>query len=285
MKKNSITLSQQELQEIIANSVKKILEEGIKINRTEKENFVTFDDSNDALIDGPVKGKFKLPNSNLVINTYSMFKRVGNIKGASDANPLLFSLKGKNKWTLTNPEEFWKRFGDLVGMFIQDHPLEKIVMIPSTHGVNSKFAQTIKEISPDTQIYDGFLTKLSVGEIARIADEPDSFFRKYWWKKGGENELNEAYIKLEDYLSTMKDGVFSYSDIPDMEFRKSIINTLKLTDLGKRYCNEINGKHILLLDDSIAAGQTVESAINALKTCYEPASISLITIFSQKYRK
>ena len=83
----------------------------------------------------------------------------------------------------------------------------------------------------------------------------------------------------------MKDGVFSYSDIPDMEFRKSIINTLKLTDLGKRYCNEINGKHILLLDDSIAAGQTVESAINALKTCYEPASISLITIFSQKYRK
>lgn len=285
MKRNIITLSEQELKEIIVDSVKKVLEEGIKINRTEKENFVTFDDSNDAIIDGPIKGKFKLPNSNLVINTYSMFKRVGNIKGASDANPLLFSLKGKNKWTLTNPDEFWKRFGDLVSMFIQDHPLEKIVMIPSTHSVNNKFAQAIKEISPDTQIYDGFLTKLTVSEIASIADEPDSFFRQYWWKKGGENEVNEAYIKLDDYLSRMKDGVFSYSDIPDMEFRKSIINTLKLTDLGKRYCKEINGKHILLLDDSIAAGQTVESAINALKTCYEPASISLITIFSQKYRK
>ena len=29
-----------------------------------------------------VKGKFKLPNTNMVINTYSMFKRVGNIKGS-----------------------------------------------------------------------------------------------------------------------------------------------------------------------------------------------------------
>ena len=58
-----------------------------------------------------------------------------------------------------------------------------------------------------------------------------------------------------------------------------------MTDQGRTYCNEINGKDILLLDDSIAAGQTVESAINALKTCYEPKSISLITIFSKKYPK
>jgi hypothetical protein len=39
-----------------------------------------------------VKGKFKLPNTNMVINTYSMFKRVGNIKGASvnEVNPKVF---------------------------------------------------------------------------------------------------------------------------------------------------------------------------------------------------
>ena len=130
MKKNVITLNEQELREIIVESVRRVIEEGIKINRTEKENLVTFDDTNDALVDGPTKGKFRLPNTNIVINTYSMFKRVGNIKGASDANPLLFSLKGKNNWTLTNPDKFWKRFGELVAMFIQDHPLEKIVMIP-----------------------------------------------------------------------------------------------------------------------------------------------------------
>lgn len=286
MKKKIVKVTENELKEMIVDAVKKVINEGINIRYGETKNYVTFDDSKNGLIDEIVKDKFQPPNSNLVIDTYSMFKRVSGV-GGRDANPLLFALKDdeKYKWILENPDIFWKRFGELVAMFIQDHPLEKIVVLPSTHGVNNKFVQKIQELSPDTQIYDGILIKKTVSEIWHMAEDPDSFFRQYWWKKGGEDAVSEAYVKLEKYLTSMKNGIFSYTDIPDMEFRKSLINTLKLTDQGKTYCNEINGKHILLLDDSIAAGQTVESAINALKTCYEPASISLITIFSQKYKK
>lgn len=156
-------------------------------------------------------------------------------------------------------------------------------MLPSTHDVNSIFASKIKELSPDTIIYEGFLTKLSVEEIEESIDEPNSYFRQYWLNKGGQAELDAAHEMLQSYLNKMEDGIFSYSSIPSMELRKSIINTLKLTELGKRYCDEINGKDILLLDDSIAAGQTAESAINALNQCYTPNSISLITLFSQKF--
>lgn len=282
MSKKIIRLTESELKRLIIEAVKNSLNEGIRINRTKEGNFVTFDDSENGLIDGPVVGEITLPQSNLKVTTYSMFKRVG-AKNASDANPLLFALKRKNNWTLTNLDAFWERFGEILTLFLRDHSLEKIVMLPSTHDVNSIFASKIKELSPDTIIYEGFLTKLSVEEIEESIDEPNSYFRQYWLNKGGQAELDAAHELLQSYLNKMEDGIFSYSSIPSMELKKSIINTLKLTELGERYCDEINGKDILLLDDSIAAGQTAESAINALNQCYTPNSISLITLFSQKF--
>lgn len=282
MGKKVIKLAESELKEMIVDAVKQVLNEGIKVRYGKDKDFVTFDDSKDGLLDEIVKDKFKLPNSELVIDIYSMFKRVNGV-GGRDANSLLFALKRKNNWALTNLDAFWKRFGEILTLFLRDHSLEKIVMLPSTHDVNSIFARKIKELSPDTIIYEGFLTKLSVEEIEESIDEPNSYFRQYWLNKGGQAELDAAHEMLQSYLNKMEDGIFSYSSIPSMELRKSIINTLKLTELGKRYCDEINGKDILLLDDSIAAGQTAESAINALNQCYTPNSLSLITLFSQKF--
>ena len=282
MGEKAIKLTESELKEMIVDAVKQVLNEGIKVRYGKDKDFVTFDDSKDGLLDEIVKDKFKLPNSELVIDIYSMFKRVNGV-GGRDANPLLFALKRRNNWTLTNLDAFWKRFEEILTLFLRDHSLEKIVMLPSTHDVNSIFARKIKELSPDTIIYEGFLTKLSVEEIEESIDEPNSYFRQYWLNKGGQAELDAAHEMLQSYLNKMEDGIFSYSSIPSMELRKSIINTLKLTELGKRYCDEINGKDILLLDDSIAAGQTAESAINALNQCYTPNSISLITLFSQKF--
>ena len=159
--KNIIRITESELKKLIIEAVKNSLNEGIRINRTKEGNFVTFDDSENGLIDGPVVGEITLPQSNLKVTTYSMFKRVG-AKNASDANPLLFALKRKNNWTLTNLDAFWERFGEILTLFLRDHSLEKIVMLPSTHDVNSIFASKIKELSPDTIIYEGFLTKLNV---------------------------------------------------------------------------------------------------------------------------
>ena len=100
--KNIIRITESELKKLIIEEVKKSLNEGIRINRTKEGNFVTFDDSENGLIDGPVVGEITLPQSNLKVTTYYMFKRVG-AKNASDANPLLFALKRKNNWTLIHP--------------------------------------------------------------------------------------------------------------------------------------------------------------------------------------
>ena len=63
--KNIIRITESELKRLIIEAVKKSLTEGIRINRTKEGNFVTFDDSENGLIDGPVVGEITLPQSNL----------------------------------------------------------------------------------------------------------------------------------------------------------------------------------------------------------------------------
>ena len=98
MGKKVIKPDESELKEMIVDAVKQVLNEGIKARYGKDKDFVTFDDSKDGLLDEIVKDKFKLPNSELVIDIYSMFKRVNGV-GGRDANPLLFALKRKNNWT------------------------------------------------------------------------------------------------------------------------------------------------------------------------------------------
>ena len=286
MEKNKIVkITETELIELISNTVKRVLSEGISVNRVGEDNYVTFDGSDNGIQDGPVKGQLKLPNSDMVITTYSMFKRVNNLKGASDGNPILHALKEKPHWILNNPNDFWKRFDELLALFLKEHPSERIIMIPSNHDANYKFKEHIESLSPNTLVYTGILTKFTVDEIVDIIEKKGSSFKKYWIQKGA--NLNEIYVKMYAYLEKMREenkGIFSYSMIPDMDIRKSISNTLKIGDAGNLYHNEFNGKNILLLDDSISVGQTAESAINALQTCYEPQSISLLTIFSELYK-
>lgn len=277
--KEKVLITETQLVKLISDAVWQILSEGISMNRVGKDNIVTFDNSDKGIQDGPIKGQLILPNSQIPITTYSMFKRVNNLAGISDGNPLL------QHWLQNNLEDFWKRFGELLSLFLKDHQNERIIMIPSNHSVNNKFKERIEQLAPNTMIYTGVLTKLTVDEIIYMIEDSSSYFRQYWIKQNA--NLNEIYEKTYHYLNRMKEknnGIFSYSMIPDMSIRKSIVNSLKVGDVGDIYHSEFNGKDILLLDDSISVGQTAESAINALKTCYQPHSISLITIFSELYK-
>ena len=103
-------LTETRLKRIIKKSIKKILGEGIQIKHTPDKNYVTFDNSNNGIQDGPVVDTFKLPNRDTLITIYSMFKRVGNSRG--DGNPALYALKIENEWDFTNPTDFWVRFDE-----------------------------------------------------------------------------------------------------------------------------------------------------------------------------
>lgn len=277
-------LTETRLKRIIKKSIKKILGEGIQIKHTPDKNYVTFDNSNNGIQDGPVVDTFKLPNSDTLITIYSMFKRVGNSRG--DGNPALYALKKENEWDFTNPTDFWVRFDELLRSFFNDHPVEVIVMLPSNNKLNGEIATHILQISPNTLILNNVIGKLTTMEVYKMASEKNSYFKKYWMNRG--EDLNVVFNRLDYYFDIMDEkhnGYFSYHDIDDMMMRESLINTMKtLPESYSIYKNEINNKNVLLLDDSITLGQSVNSAVNALESCYIPKSISLLTMFSKLYK-
>ena len=192
-------------------------------------------------------------------------------------------MKEKTHWVPNAPDDFWKRFDELLSLFLKDHQNEKIIMIPSNDSVNDKFKERIGQLAPNTMIYTGVLTKITVDEIIYMIEDSDSYFRQYWIEQRA--NLNEIYKKTYHYLNRMKeknDGIFSCSMIPDGDIRKSIVHSLEVGYVGDLYHSEFNGKDVLLLNDAMSAGQSAESAMDALKTCYQPHSISLITISSER---
>ena len=61
-----------------------------------------------------------------------------------------------------------------------------------------------------------------------------------------------------------------------------IINTLEIDkDYAFLYERYVNGKNVLIVDDSITYGQSIRNAIHAIAQAYVPKSVSVLTMFSQ----
>ena len=99
----------------------------------------------------------------------------------------------------------------------------------------------------------------------------------------------------EDYIPTLKryldkmdnenNGLFKYHLIDDKDMRMSIINTLEIDkDYAFLYERHVNGKNVLIVDDSITYGQSIRNAIHAIAQAYIPKSVSILTMFSQFWK-
>ena len=77
---------------------------------------------------------------------------------------------------------------------------------------------------------------------------------------------------------------FQFHKIPDMEMRKCIEHTIKLSDdfYGEQV-DAINGKHVLVIDDSLTTEGTIKQACQIIADDFTPASITVLTLFSPLY--
>ena len=84
----------------------------------------------------------------------------------------------------------------------------------------------------------------------------------------------------------MKNGVFQFHHIIDKEMRKVIERTIKISDeYWGDYVDAINGKNILIIDDSITFGHTLKESIERITDVFTPKSITVLTLFSPLYTK
>lgn len=79
------------------------------------------------------------------------------------------------------------------------------------------------------------------------------------------------------------DGNFSYKFF-NKSFRKYVIKSMYINDRfttnEEEYANTINGKKILVIDDTVTSGKTISDSAEAILDTYAPESITFLTLFS-----
>lgn len=256
--------------------------EGIDIDK--KKRIISFNNSHENNVDTSVllNPTFYSVNG---IDVISIFKRKASFDSNLDGNPLVYALKDINGWKFKNPQE------DIIGLlknFIRiaekiKTNYDTIITIPSNNELNLNFLHRLnKIIKADYQITDYIFKKTSEDvyenyvDWGRMERELGSKFDV------GDKELTDSFSEME----RNNDGVFSFKFIKDVNLRKYITRTM-YSDNKKTidYATQINGKDILILDDTIASGASISNAADIILSTFTPKSVTVITLFSPLSKK
>lgn len=218
------------------------------------------------------------------IAVYSLLMRKGD--SVMDGNPLLYAFKNENGWTFRSDADrdaILKQVDLIAKKFADMYPLGFTVLIPSGNHLNRMIGEIVRKKGNGVIIVDDVLTKVTTEEIMDIVMEKNSPFHAYY-----RNNMESALRQLKTYLNKMdaeKNGYFTRHYVRDPKMRDVLNKTLKLSgDAVARYSKSIDGKDVLLIDDSISRGQTIKEACSILLENYEPKSITVLTLFSKLYK-
>ena len=218
------------------------------------------------------------------INVYSLLQRKGD--SPLDGNPLLYAFKGERGWsfkTESDKSAILKQVDAIAQKFANMYPLGFTVLIPSGNHLNRMIGDIIKSKGSNVLVVDDVLTKITTEEVMDIVMEKNSPFHIAYC-----NNMHTALRQLRTYLDEMdkeRGGYFTRHFVRDSQMRNVLTNTLKLSgDAVARYSKSIDGKDVLLIDDSISRGQTIKEACGILLENYEPHSITVLTLFSKLYK-
>lgn len=210
----------------------------------------------------------------------SIFKRKANSARPTDkdGNPLVYALKGLYGWKFKNPEKdiyfLFRRFVAISHKI--DKHYDTIVVVPSTNKLNNLvMGYLAKIIGCKHQI-----CKLFVKHYAE-----DVWDRYMDFDRMDKDGLGSDWIRDELWRSFEKMGeYFSYKYI-DTKFRKYVIQSMHTPYNNVIDCAPLlNGKSVLVLDDTIATGATVSEVCKTLVDTFDVKKVTVITLFSALHK-
>jgi hypothetical protein len=268
------------LDRIITESIDNLLNEGIDFDPMTRT--VAFNPSHEDNVDTSLENNPTVDNEIVQgVNVWSIFKRKrGN---ALDGNPLVYALKNEGGWHFRSKEDYdaiERQFNLIASKFARMYPIEVTIIIPSGNELNNRIAEVVMSKSENAQLIQGVICKMTTEEVNDIVMEMGSKFREYY----GE-EFNAAYYQLLAYLEEMnekRNGTFSRHFVKDPDMRNILDMTLKVSeDRYAEFANKINGQNILLIDDTISRGQTIQNAYKIITDSYAPKSVTVLTLLSK----
>lgn len=203
-----------------------------------------------------------LSNPHPFYSTYHGYKVISVLRNKWDHNPLIWALKGK-KWHFNDTHrDVMFLLRRLVAVTRELHEsFDTIITTPSSSKLNNQLLSMIERLIPHKASYKNFFRKYTAMEVYRnLAPEDRIMLRKY-------------FMKMEN----LNDGIFSYKYIP-AEYRDRIGMTMSVNDLA--LADEINGKNVLILDDTVTTGKTISDSAKALLSTFTPGNITFFTIMT-----
>lgn len=218
------------------------------------------------------------------IEVWSIFSR--NKADLRDGNPLVYALKKERNWKFrsnADKKAVELQFSLITDKFLATHSYDVTVIAPTSNPLNDYIVNMIVSKKPEIEYIKGALLKLTTGDImAMIEDKNSKFVRTY------KNNIDIARRLLFTYLEKMnryKSGVFTRHYIEDEKMRDVLDKTLKNNDdLLAMDAAKITDHDVLIVDDTISRGQTIKEAVDVIKSCYHPKSITVLTLFSKLHK-
>lgn len=249
--------------------------EGININSNDKT--ISLTDEHDkgvdfSLVNNPVYDKYKDFD---VISIFKRSKLVDDTNIERDGNPFIYALKEKKGWTfdITNDEIFRyiKRFLEICKKI--NNTYDTIVITPSSTNINERFMKVISKQVQVENIVREFLVKIKKEEII-----DDNLIDKEQITKDYPNNYNEVITKISRSFRRMEGADFEAKHM-DKKYLKYVKYIGVNNDLNIRPM--IDGKDILVLDDTISSGTTVSQCIDGITSNFTPKSITIVTLLSK----
>lgn len=280
--KKYIYITENDLKRKIQECLTSLLTEGIDVddynltvsyNPSHENNVETSEYTNQTVI----HDKY-VPN----VSVWSIFKRKVGCK--DDGNPLVYALKGEKNWrfkTDNDRKAVFRQINLIASKFFNEHKYPITIMLPSNGPLNNYLLLLAKRYNKEIETIDDMMVKLQVQEVRDMILEPNSLFRKTFVN---ERDFNRAIKTFDKYTSSMTDGVYRSHYMKNPEIRSVIEQTFKVKDDDVyKYIKAINNKDILILDDNVGFGSSIRNACDEILTFYSPKSITVLTLFSEKY--
>lgn len=281
-----ITLTTEKLDKIIKEAVTRVLSEGIDVYKDDmtvgfNPNHQNYINTNDPWKPKPIYNEI---NGNKII---SIFERETS-EDRNDGNPLIYALKG-HKWKFKTPKydimALLRRFVAVTKELKDTYDV--IITTPSSNSLNKEILYKVERLIPHSDSFADFFMKYTANEVY------ENFIDSDWLERTYSNENFQTKIHRQLYSAICKmnkpksangnDGIFSYKFIKPIILRNAILQTMKISDKYQdefTYANRINGKKVLIIDDTVTSGKTLSDSAKAIMGMYDPKSITFLTLFS-----
>lgn len=216
----------------------------------------------------------------LGMNVYSIFKRTKlGQRPEHDGNPFIHALKQKKGWKfdITDSEIkiYCRKFLEKANKLLKDYDV--IIQVPSSNELNKRFMKAIISIiKPKLQIYDIF-EKVS----KKDAKDNIDYDKLKIFCKDNNIEYNKVINDINKAFSKMNNDLFEAKFIPKnyLQFFKTIVKSNEKYK-SSEIINMFNDKNILILDDTISSGYTVNACHKVIET-FKPKRIDIVTLLSK----